>query len=266
MERRVGFLFATNNTNDMNYQIITNPNEVQRFVDWLPDLESHEKFYACLFARSKYTKHLEDPLAHIKSDKAQLKRFTARKEDLFYKILQLTCPIGAYRQKEKAVPQEALALYLAPNPRDLYRSQFTALTALSKCIQNQNRNANPHQEVMSEIQRNKSRAWVVGFDIDVNKEDYLLDFVWQVAFKCVNLEAVSIIETRGGYHILIKPSLVEDSCRKTWYNDLKKSTGVDQTGDIMVPVPGTYQGGFTPILHLSPTGPRGDLSSFNHES
>lgn len=236
----------------MNYQIITNPNELQRFIDWLPILESHEKFYVCLFARSKYTKHLQDPLVHIKSDKAQLKRFTAHNKDLWWKIMQLQCPIGSYRQKEVEVPQEALALYITPNPRDCYRAQFSSLTALSKCIQNQNRNANPHQEVMSEIQRNKSRSFVVGFDVDVDKEQYHLDFIWQVAFKCVNLEAVVIIETRGGYHILVRPDLVEESCRKTWYNDLKKATGVDQTGDIMIPVPGTYQGGFTPILHDHP--------------
>lgn len=239
----------------MNYQIITDREALAAFIEWLPDLEPHEKFYCCLFARSKYTKHLENPLVHIKSDKAQLKRFVAAKKDLFWKIQQLECPIGSYRQQDNPVPQEALALYISINPRDCYRAQFGGLTALSKCIQNQSRNANPHQEIMSEIQRTKSRSHVVTFDVDLKYP--FMEKEKEGLHHSVNWDAVNIIETHGGYHIMVRPDKVKEEFRKTWYNKIKTQLEInelDQVGDLMSPMPGTYQGGFTPVL----------LTPFNH--
>lgn len=65
----------------------------------------------------------------------------------------------------------------------------------------------------------------------------------------INQEAINIIETRGGYHVLINPVLVRDEFKNTFYQNLSKLS--DQSGDQMIPVPGTYQGGFTPkILSL----------------
>lgn len=39
----------------MNYKIIINEQILKDFIEnFLPDLESHEQFYVCLFSRSKY--------------------------------------------------------------------------------------------------------------------------------------------------------------------------------------------------------------------
>ena len=41
---------------------------------------------------------------------------------------------------------------------------------------------------------------------------------------------------------------IDESIKKNWYNNLKSSFGddLDQGGDIMIPISGTYQGGWTP--------------------
>ncbi len=58
------------------------------------------------------------------------------------------------------------------------------------------------------------------------------------------MECAKILETRGGYHVLIKLSLIPDDIKKTWYNKL--ASLADVVGDTLIPIPGTFQGGFMP--------------------
>jgi hypothetical protein len=181
---------------------------------------------------------------YIKTDKSQLKRFTSTKDRLLSKIKQLECPRGSYfvTKMEEEVPQEALALYLTPNPRNLWRATLKGIGKLAQMVENDNRNANPQSEIMSEIQRNCSRKVYVTFDID-QKGPEILEKVDQ-ALLGSDKKCRLILETRGGYHILVRPELVSPAVSKSWYRNL--ATMADVTGDAMIPVPGTYQGGFTP--------------------
>jgi hypothetical protein len=63
-----------------------------------------------LLARRKY-----NPETGLKSDKAQLKRFTTTKERLFHKISQQSFLSGV-TNPEIDVSQDNLALYITPNP------------------------------------------------------------------------------------------------------------------------------------------------------
>lgn len=234
----------------MNYQIITDETKLRHFIDWLPELGETETFYLCLFARSKYVKGIAD-LPHIRSDKAQLKRFTSNKESLFSKIQQLECPIGSYKQKDLTVPQEALALYITINPRCFVKANKASCKKLLDLALQPYNGFHPYQEVMSEIQKAKSRTQFVTFDFDCSSSDFT-EVLKQIHFH-INLRAFEVVKTRGGYHLIVTPNKVEDEFKKSWYQSLCNlqmffSSDKDNRGDIMLPVPGTYQGGHTPYF------------------
>ena len=217
------------------YQLIVDEKALREYIDWLPECKENEQFYCCLFMRKKYC----PTVPWIKSDKGQLKRFTSTKEKLYDKIAQLECKVGAFKFDEHDVPQESLALYLSPNPRDLWKATVRSIGQLAKVLECNGKNSNPHQEVMSEIQRCAGTRKYVMFDID-QKDDNLL----QNTIDIVNGQC-DIVETRGGYHIFVHKNKIEKiTNQKTWYQAL---AGVsDVTGDSMSCPCGTFQGGFTP--------------------
>ena len=219
-----------------NYKIISDPDALKEFIEWLPELEDNEKFYLSLFARKKYCPEL------IKSnDKTQLKRFVTDKKRMFNKIQQLELQLGRWELRGQAAPQESLVLYIHTNPRCMTKA--TEMLG-KKCWELfKNKNYNLVAESMSCIQKSKSRTYVVDFDIDT--KDITLDIPW--LNENLGSGAYNIVETRGGYHLLVSPQSVEYMTEnKNWYQKIVKKYPVDQSGDQMLPIPGTIQGGFVP--------------------
>lgn len=221
----------------MNYTVIQDERLLKDFIDWLPECNDHEQYYISLLARSKYL----SGDAVIKSDKQQLKRFTSRKDLLFDKIRQLECAVGSYRQGGYPIPQEALALYITVNPRDLWKATYSSLVNFAKTIQAGHHTVNPHQQAMNEIQVSCSNKYYIDVDVDI-KDPQILEQI--KAF--INPSCLTVLETRGGYHVLIKVADIDPSYKKSWYNNIMNLAGIDQSGDNLIPVPGCTQGGFTP--------------------
>ena len=227
-----------------NYKIIADEVILRSFIDFLPDLNDNEAFYCCLFSRKKYCPEL----VHS-SNKTQLKRFTASKATLYEKIRQLEVPVGSYRLKDRYVPQESLVLYINPNPRDYIRATFESIKSLTTILQNKSKNFNPHQEVMSCIQRAKSRT--IWFDVDIDENDPdLLTSTIEILKGYVNPDCLSFVRTRGGVHCLVEVGKIQEEHRRTWHKNITSLPNVDQTSDQLLPVPGCVQGGFVPhFLH-----------------
>lgn len=231
-----------------NYQIITDSVQLNKFIDgFLPDLQEDECFYGCLFARSKYAKNEDgsNKFPHIKTDKAQLKRFIFKdKKDVYWKLKQSEVPFGSYRTKDgDDVPQEALSIYINPNPRSQKKALFVLMKKLIDIQECNNKGFNINTEAISAIQKSRSRNIFVDFDIDTKDIDlsYLNTILPPHGFE--------ILETRGGYHILVIPgSFRINEAERNWYLKIKEHFNVDQVGDNMIPMPGTYQGGFTPKI------------------
>lgn len=220
----------------MNYKVLVDQEEFEYFRDnFLPELQQNEKFYCCLFARKKYC----SDVPWIKSDKGQLKRFLSNKHRLESKIRQLHCEFGAFDFDGKPCPQEALAIYISPNPRDLFKVCIKGVSKLADLYEKQNKSCNPHQEILSEIQKSKGTKHFLHFDMDW-KDDKMLQ-------QCIDICGGNcyIVETRGGYHILIKRGDVSKIENKRFYLDLSSMSDGDSAPQLM-PIPGCYQGGFVP--------------------
>lgn len=243
----------------MNYKILIDEVEFEKFLNWLPELGDLESFYVCLFARSKYCKHIQ----HVSSDKQQLKRLTSNKERLKLKVRQMECAVGAYVDKyDNPVPQEALALYISPTPRDLRKATIKTAQDFVGIIGSNANNYNPHQLCMSNIQRSKGKNKLIIFDYDIPKEEYDPSTGMEgdnYKTKCLFMigiiskvdtilpkEAVTYIETRGGIHVCVNPDFIPYDKKSKWYKELASIDGIDQTGDSMVPVVGCCQGGWIP--------------------
>lgn len=106
---------------------------------------------------------------------------------------------------------------------------------------------NPHQEALSEIHKSKGRTCYLDFDIDEGNEEVLLGLIAQIK-TYVNEGAITWLRTRGGLHVLVDPKKVTQEYKKGFYQGISNISQVDQKGDLLIPVPGTYQGGFTPCF------------------
>ena len=226
----------------MNYTIIQNEQKLKEFINSLPDLSLDEVFYCALFARKKYCKEMINS-----SDKAQIKRFISTKNNLFNKIKQLEVEIGSYVLGDKIVPQESLAFYIMLNPRSQKKATKLLLKKLIDIYTEDNVGFSLYRECLSALQKNKSRALFSDFDFDIDKKEFE-----DIANKIKNFfgkdqadNCYKFLETRGGYHVIIEHNKIPKELRRSWYQFMR-SLNVDIQGDVLTPVPGTYQGGFCP--------------------
>ncbi len=218
----------------MKYKLIYDEELIKKFLDLLPDENEDEIYYLSLFARKKYC-----PELIWSNDKTQLKRFTSKKRDVIKKIKQLEVDYGLYDLNGRIVPQESLVIYIHPNPRSQLKAARILMRKLTDIICDNAKGFNVQQEALSALQNSKSKGYFIDFDLDLDKSTFNSE---EIIYKNINKEAVTLIETRGGYHCLLTVSKIKDEYKKTFYQNLKQYSDVE--GDCFIPIPGTIQGGF----------------------
>lgn len=219
----------------MNYQIIKDKELFLKFIKYLPQLEKNEVYMLALLARKKYTS------AELPKTECQIKRFYATKEHLYDRVKQLECEVGTYKFNNVEVPADSMVLYLNPNPRDLKKAAKNTLIELAKTI---DRDVNPNTISMNCIQTSIGTKHFVHLEYDsVSVQDFLAF----AEFK-INRNALTVIKTKGGFHVLIKPKLVEPQFIKKWYQSLTSFAGIDVKSDQFLPCVGTCQSTFTPYV------------------
>lgn len=225
----------------MNYKIIQDEAELQKFINMLPENTPDETFYVCLFARKKYA-----PDSGLIADKSQLKRFVATKDMIIDKIRQLEVAYGAYTfGKEKLpVPHLSMALYITPNPRSYRKAGAkVAKDLFDRLLKGET--VNPRAASMNALQTECSRK--IWYDFEVDSKYWTCDMIEEhITFACGIYAESMIVETRGGYHVMIELDTIKPAYKKTWYNKMMEIPDIDMKGDLLLPVPGCCQGGFVP--------------------
>lgn len=236
----------------MNYSIIKDKEEFDKFLKWLPELQDGEKFYFSLFARKKYNK-----TEGLKSDKGQLKRGSASKEQIYNKIKKLEVELGSYEVDGVKVKQDSLALYITPNPRDMHKAGLKTIQELTSLLVEGRTIYNPQSVALNMIQVTGKKKY---FDIDldyINDKDTISEaelFSLIIEKDIINTTAIAnnIIKTRGGYHILVELSKIGENYQKKWFNNFSQLKDerftIMMNGDNMVPMPGCVQSDFIPKL------------------
>lgn len=233
------------------YKIVIDQKELDRFIDFLPYLTPDEKFYVTLFARKKYTTDVR-----FKSDKNQLKRLVINRQDLSSELRKLEVADGLYKFNDIPIPQEMLAVYINPNPRSMYKSSLELLSRTAKNLRDGLPLGNPKAEAMNCLQSTPSRKLFFDIDIDIVPGEIFEHHElirWIEDNDIINLNSLEIIQTRGGYHILITHELIDPKYSKKWYGGFNnlinpKKFSVMMNSDNLIPIPGCVQGNSVPRL------------------
>lgn len=235
-----------------NYKIITDKDELKKFIDWLPSSSNDDKFYISLFARKKY-----GATEGLKSDKGQLKRFITSKKDIFNKIKKLEVELGSYTVDGLEINNNSLAVYITPNPRNMGKAGIKLAMEVLNHLYKDKIPDNPISLGYNAIQTHGLEIYT-DVDIDLTplgKEKdrtLLLNSIFELTDLFVNRDALSVVESNGGFHFLIRKKDVDKKFSKTWYTGFRKMKNEDfettMNGDNMIPMPGCIQGGFTPKL------------------
>lgn len=225
------------------YKIIKNEEQLQEFIDWLPDLLPNEQYYITLLARKKYY-----PESGLKADKGQLKRCTATKDRIFQKLRQMEVALGAFISDGREVMQENLVVYITPNPRDLYQAGLKTIKEITDKVIQKDHKFNPQVLALNSIQTTTTRKIFFDLDIDFNSdkiEETIHQFKVDIA-KVINTDCLTYIRTNGGLHCLIKLDLIDTKFAKSWYMNVSKMSceayQVTMNGDNVLPVVGCVQG------------------------
>jgi len=204
--------------------MILRPLEFKSFCDVF--IDPGEKYFVALFGRKKYVEGIKS------SEPALLWRGLVDKKNIQRKVEQLN---ANWKLRDgRPWPMSALAVYINPNPRDLYTASYKTVGKLaeemSKGIYR------PDQVAMSCIQKHGKRKWI-HFDIDT-KDRFVIDDIRNIV-KHLGVW----IETKNGYHLLLQHGKTPIG---TWYKDITSHRDVDKCGDQLMPIPGCIQGDFIP--------------------
>lgn len=256
-----------------SYNLIWSEEEIKKFFDnVLPELLPTEVYFVSLSARNKYL--TEEERVSLELGRTEMfERKIIRKRDwnkFIRTVKKFNSMKGSYTTKNNSfIPEKCIVVYININPSDVLKvySDYNKIMMeyffeLQNCAVNHvdltgvlEKISKMNEVMMTCYQRNTGVKHLLDVDFDVPKNEgkkYLLMFLRDLTQNKVKF---NVLETKSGYHVILHRStlkynfhgsidkivkIIEDE--ESWDNwEVVKN--VNQ----MVPLPGTYQGGFSVI-------------------
>ena len=222
--------------------MIVDYNIYNKFMNYLPELKSGNRYYMQLLFRRKY---IEEEYKSQYPAEEKITSTLSKKETLGYDLQQWSVPDFSYYAikggKHILLPNEAITAYIYPNQVNLKKLYKNGLIGQLKAELEYDKLTHPMKYVDSEAKKStdSNSDKIVRFDFDKIKLD---EVITQIT-PFINLDATSAIITKGGVHILVKCKKVNKEYQKNWYNNLYKLNITDEKakGIPLSPVPGTLQ-------------------------
>ncbi|MES2133852.1 MAG: hypothetical protein V4506_15985 [Bacteroidota bacterium] len=182
----------------MNYKLIHHEGELQKFIDFLPELTPNEGYFIILIARKKWYPESGIPSAR------KLKRETVLSKDkIIATIRQWEITDGFYTAGELPIHQMNLGVYIGFNPKNQHNACFELINQCLAAIKSNSQNINVKAMASDVIQGSNGTKNFIDIDVDIKEgENYLdiVDFIKSV----VNESHLTFIKTNGGFHCLIR--------------------------------------------------------------
>jgi len=237
--------------------------EAQEFAKLLAPLQMDEVYFVSLSARNKYLTQEERDFYSLGRTEMFAREIIKKNEDFEFAFRKLTGHLYARRTNNgKEIPMKAIVCYMNINPSSVLKAVQQFKRELGEAEENLMRkvilNGNTANEMDFEFfkkaksklnnayQRNHSRKVFLDIDIDTKNLAVLIKII---ASLTINDARFCTIETRGGFHVLVKSDTVKGNYLWKTIEEAGKMPEADGNEVIfnsngMVPFPGTYHGEF----------------------
>ena len=234
-----------------NNLLLVDENELRRFLEKVnPVLEKDEVLVLGLAARGKYCPGTEKAGAFLNSEIIR----TGNVDEIVLKIRRLSFVEGCYRSMRTGdfIKPECMVLYLDLEPKSVikalnqyvkeYQDVLTGLVVNSLDDFELIKKFVSWSKMRSALSKSRSRKLYCDVDIDVKDEGVLREVLSIVTSHGVSYDELIVIESRGGYHVVI-PN--DKKLVGVLYQKYNLTPNVEiHNKQVQVTIPGTLQGGF----------------------
>ncbi len=224
----------------MNYKLIHDENQLQKFIDFLPELKENEGYFLILIARRKWNKDINIPSA------LKLKRETVRKEKIIKTIKNWEVQLGSYTSLDVEIPNDNLGVYIGFNPKNQYNAFFELINQCLANIRSNKKNINVKSMANDVIQGSNGTKNFIDIDVDLKEGEQEQDIKYFIE-SVLDKSGLTYIKTSGGFHCLINVNAIDGN--KIWYQTIKShpfESDLNIMSNDLVPVVGCNQGKFVP--------------------
>jgi hypothetical protein len=242
----------------MNYKLINDREEFEKFLAAMPDLGPNESYFVLMVARKKW-----NPVEGIPSA-VKLRRKSVKKEGIFRLVSQWETALGTYTTKEGlAIPLENLGVYMGYNTKSHYKACLELIRKSADAMYEESQDINVESMASDAIQKAEGTKNFVDIDVDVvegESREEIIDFIKGI------VRPAMIVNTSGGFHYLVRKSDLH-LAPKNWHplvRSHKFKSDINLMGKDLIPIPGCTQGGKVPRVLWNYTDDEVNLRVIKH--